>query len=314
MNPRGTSESGRVDDRGVVRIPEVFLNGFADSVFVRLEHLFRPLLGLELWHPDTWRDELKATPPETLIEHPYMRKGVTVPIADDGSVVVPPAYWRVGGFSADVVILGQEVCIAVQDATGWEIARQRELLEFQRLASTVGLGQIEQDTRALGSRDVAAVEVVNAKLLDLVAREPDRLRALAPREFEEIVADLFRSQGFTVILTPPSDDRGVDLYVVEHHEFGVSCIVVDCKRYHAGLPVGIALVRQLNGVIFEQQADAGMIVTTSRFTRGARKLASAYPRRLALADFRDLEASLTDGRCLTRYSRIPTAAAVAATS
>jgi restriction system protein len=108
---------------------------------------------------------------------------------------------------------------------------------------------------------------------------------LAPRKFEEIVADLLAQQGYTVELTPSSSDGGFDMYVAKKDNLGSFLYLVECKRYTPPNKVGVEIVRALHGVVQQQQANAGVIVTSSFFTKGAQELQQRVPRQLHLHDY-----------------------------
>lgn len=105
------------------------------------------------------------------------------------------------------------------------------------------------------------------------------LLAMDPVAFERHVMSFFTKAGHPVGLTPRSNDFGVDGYVV--HPDGV--VVVQCKRYGLDNPVGRPAVQQFKGVVEEQKALRGYLVTTSRFTAEA-AASAAQSSRLILID------------------------------
>jgi hypothetical protein len=137
-------------------------------------------------------------------------------------------------------------------------------------------------------RFITRVEAVSSDLVQRVSADPDLLRRLTPRQFEEVMAELYSRQGLTVELTPPTRDGGVDLYVVQHTSLGRRLTVVDCKQYRNDRLLGVGMVRQLLGTVATREASAGVLATTSFFTRGAKELQAKYPFRLALQDYHDL--------------------------
>ncbi len=143
------------------------------------------------------------------------------------------------------------------------------------------------------------IQAVNNDLVEFLAHNPRLMYRLEPRQLEELVAELYARQGFTVELTPPSADGGVDLYVVQHTALGRRLTIVDCKRYREDRPVGVGIVRHLYGTVVDKDASAGVIATTSFFTRGAVEFQAKYPFRLGLQDFFDLE-RLLRGRTTRR--------------
>ena len=117
-------------------------------------------------------------------------------------------------------------------------------------------------------------------------RRPELMRDLHSRDFEELVGDLFARNGFRVEMTPSSHDGGADLYAVLDTNLDEMRFAVECKRYSPGNPVGPRFVRELRGVVDRERAVCrGVLVTTSRFTRGAYKEQRATPASLSLQDF-----------------------------
>lgn len=99
------------------------------------------------------------------------------------------------------------------------------------------------------------------------------LNLLSPSEFEWIVGELFRREGWSVIETGRMDgpDGGIDLVLVRDGERRV----VQCKRWHA--PVGVKEVRAFMGTLLRSDgsAQAGTFVTLSEFFEQARQEAEA---------------------------------------
>jgi restriction system protein len=91
---------------------------------------------------------------------------------------------------------------------------------------------------------------------------------MTPRKFEELVADMFRNQGYEVTLTPSSNDGGMDVIAVRRDGIGTVMIVVECKRYAEDNKVGVEIARGLYGVVEQRRATRGIIATTSFFTKG----------------------------------------------
>ena len=136
------------------------------------------------------------------------------------------------------------------------------------------------------------LETINAELVRYLARHPEKMHSLQPRKFEELVAELFRDQGYEVELTRFSKDGGFDIRVVRKSAVGLGLTLIECKRYSQGNPVGVELVRGLHSVVETANATSGLLVTTSYFTKGARALQDTYKHRLDLADFERLQGML----------------------
>jgi HJR/Mrr/RecB family endonuclease len=138
-----------------------------------------------------------------------------------------------------------------------------------------------------------AFNSVNEKLVRYLASHPGRLFDLTPRRFEELVAELFRDQGFEVLLTPQSRDGGFDIKAIIRDSMGIPLLYsVECKLYRPERPVGVEVVRSLYGSASVVGATCGVVATTSRFTRDAQEFASKVKYRLSLRDYNDVVAWL----------------------
>jgi restriction system protein len=95
-----------------------------------------------------------------------------------------------------------------------------------------------------------------------------------PFDFERHVMSYFQDAGLFAWVTKKSNDAGVDGFA--RHSNGL--IVVQCKRNSEENNVGRPTVQQFKGVVEENEAWKGFIVTTSRFTREAMDSASKNSR------------------------------------
>lgn len=125
-----------------------------------------------------------------------------------------------------------------------------------------------------------------------LARHPDRMHNLPSRRFEELVAELLVRDGMDVQLTSPQNDGGRDILAYLNTPAGEHLFYVECKRYSRANPVGVGLVRELFGVVEAERATAGLLVTTSRFTKGALRFRETLRHRMSLKDFEVLVAWL----------------------
>lgn len=134
-----------------------------------------------------------------------------------------------------------------------------------------------------------AVAEFSDDLIAYLAANPEQIYTLTPRRFEELVAELYRRRGFEATLTPASGDQGVDIYVVRRDDLGTSLTVVQAKRYAPNRKVGASVVRELVGTVDLQRASTGVLITTSGFEPGARRVEEQYRYRLALRDYVGLQ-------------------------
>jgi restriction system protein len=114
--------------------------------------------------------------------------------------------------------------------------------------------------------DVAASAAVNA------------LDGMTWREFEMLVGEAFRLQGYRVMETGGNGaDGGVDLVLRKNNEK----FFVQCKQWKA-YKVGVEVVRELYGVMAAHGAAGGFVVTSGRFTNAATEFTQG--RNMKLVD------------------------------
>jgi len=109
------------------------------------------------------------------------------------------------------------------------------------------------------------------KIISDIYQDYPRIYTIEPREFEEMIAELLRNEGFEVELTKQTRDNGYDILALRkigNYSFPLK-FLVECKRYRDNRPVGIELIRSFKEVLDTEQANRGIIATTSYFTRDA---------------------------------------------
>lgn len=96
------------------------------------------------------------------------------------------------------------------------------------------------------------------------------LNGMSWREFELLVGEAFRMQGYQVTEQGGAQaDGGVDLMLRKGNEI----FLVQCKQWKA-LKVGVDIVRELYGVMAARGAAGGFVVTSGEFTGDAQAFAS----------------------------------------
>lgn len=110
------------------------------------------------------------------------------------------------------------------------------------------------------------------------AQNVDALDGMSWREFELLVGQAFRLQGFRVSESGGGGpDGGVDLTMTK----GTEKFLVQCKQWKA-FKVGVDVVRELYGVMAARGATGGFVVTSGRFTAEAKAFAEG--RNVQLVD------------------------------
>lgn len=105
-----------------------------------------------------------------------------------------------------------------------------------------------------------------------------KLFTIHPREFEKIIAELLYNQGFEVELTKQTRDNGYDILALKYiNGFSPIKYLVECKRYAEDRKIGVEIVRSFKEVLQTENANKGIIVTTSYFTKDAIKKQAETP-------------------------------------
>lgn len=125
----------------------------------------------------------------------------------------------------------------------------------------------------------AAAAFYRRRLLDR-QRDLESLRQTTWQDFERLVGEVYRRQGYRVIETGGGGaDGGIDLKLVKNGETWL----VQCKRWQRER-VGVKVARELFGVVAGEQATGGILITTSAFTPDAEDFARGKPLTLVAGD------------------------------
>jgi len=139
-----------------------------------------------------------------------------------------------------------------------------------------------EDSESPGS--LVILPVITPELLAVISTHPELLRTVEPRTFERILAELLEIQGYTVELQRGTKDGGIDIFaLMKEGPLGPHRYLVQAKRWTNA--VGVAPVRELLFLHDHHRVSKACLVTTSRFTRGAWKLADEYQWQLELRDY-----------------------------
>ena len=127
------------------------------------------------------------------------------------------------------------------------------------------------------------IEPIDHSSLRLLVKHPELLSALHWRSFEKLLAHLLRELGYEIELQRGTKDGGVDIFAQkEGGAFGLHRYLVQAKRWSKA--VGVASVRETLFLHNEHRMTKSCLVTTSRFTAGASKMAEEFRWQLELRD------------------------------
>ncbi|MGI3098920.1 restriction endonuclease [Vibrio diabolicus] len=145
-------------------------------------------------------------------------------------------------------------------------------------------------------RIITDINLIRSNIPDLVRflrDNPQHLHQIEPREFEQVIAEIFKHSGFEVTLTKSTRDGGKDIIAVQRHALGIDTkYFIEYKRYAPDNKVGVEVVRALHGV---KNTIGGpnkvILVTTSAFTQGAIDFAQSQASScwdISLKDYQDI--------------------------
>jgi len=124
---------------------------------------------------------------------------------------------------------------------------------------------------------------VYADLYSHFESRPEDLYSLSWRDYEVLLAEVLKTQGFEALLGPGSDDGGVDITLIQRDPIGDILTVVQAKKYAPRNKIQPADVRALYGVQMADRAQNALFVTTSAYSPAAQKFAARENVKMQLA-------------------------------
>ena len=131
------------------------------------------------------------------------------------------------------------------------------------IAPIVGIG-------FLAIAAMSALESWNRSKLLASQKSIDTIQSLHWSEFEKLVAEFYRRQGYFVTENrSQGPDGGVDIVIEKDR----SQTLVQCKNWKSA-KVGVKVLREMYGLVHDWKAQAAIIVTSGTFTQDARSFAA----------------------------------------
>ena len=120
-------------------------------------------------------------------------------------------------------------------------------------------------------------EFFDQRFIDFLSVNQDKLGDIHWRKFEELISECFNKFGYKVELGPGTNDDGVDVRVWMDDKSTAPEYIIQCKRHKA--KIDKVTVKGLYADVLHNEANMGLLVTTSEFSVGARKTVKArgYP-------------------------------------
>jgi hypothetical protein len=120
------------------------------------------------------------------------------------------------------------------------------------------------------SEDIKVVTPLAEEMAVLCGAKPERIDSLNSRQFEELIASLFRNHGFDVDLTSTTRDGGYDIVAAAHTGLKKETVLIEVKQFAPHRPVGVDIVRALYGVRALNKASKAILVTSSYVSQYAK--------------------------------------------
>jgi len=159
--------------------------------------------------------------------------------------------------------------------------------QLGRAEATLG-GTLDE---AIAERDTDRIDTVAERLNAATDGEwtSDDLLSCSHREFEVLIADLWREGGFDARTTKYVQDYNVDVIA----QADGTRELVQAKQYKPGNKVGVRTVQRTAGLLVEFDADSVAVVTSSSFTENARESVERMSEQVRLVDGEQLCELLT---------------------
>lgn len=185
---------------------------------------------------------------------------------------------------------------------GTTLAQFAEFTEWRDNSNSTETGQPVAVAQPLLSDEAAhrtpeeRIEAARADMeKGLRAELLERVRAMTPADFEELIVQLLLKMGYgsgaeeMAQALGGSGDQGID-GVIHQDPLGLDRVYIQAKRYGDGNTVGSGAIRDFNGALDLKRAPKGLFVTASSFSRDARIQAESATRQIVLIDGEELAA------------------------
>ena len=157
------------------------------------------------------------------------------------------------------------------------------------------------DGRATGLNDV--ISIIKAKYMEHPLPIKESLLSITPREFELLVAYLYKKKRYKVTITSQSRDGGYDVIAEKNNIRENEKLYIECKRYSNN--IGVVIARQVLGTLTINNATKAVIICSSHFTKPA-KDAAAESKRLELIDIDNFDMEMRTNVDYNWISKIST--------
>lgn len=130
---------------------------------------------------------------------------------------------------------------------------------------------------------------IDQRYIDYLSNHLDDIGEINWRKFEGLTGEFFKKKGYEVILGNGRNDDGIDLRVWkdEKDKENPPMILIQCKRQKA--QVEKVVVKALWADVLNENAESGLIVTSSKVSAGAKETCKVRGYNIDFAERKNLE-------------------------
>lgn len=126
-------------------------------------------------------------------------------------------------------------------------------------------------------KEISVESIINNQNNEVAIELLNKVQQVAPAFFEIIVVDLLVAMGYSgengeAKVTTRTNDGGID-GIINQDPLGTSTVYIQAKRYKEENTIGRPAIQSFYGALAAVNADRGVFITTSSFTKGAQDFA-----------------------------------------
>lgn len=129
---------------------------------------------------------------------------------------------------------------------------------------------------------------VYSELYSHFAKRPDDLYNLHWRDYEILLSEILKTQGFDVLLGPGRNDGGIDITLLQRDPIGDLVTLIQAKKFAPENKIDLTAVQALFGAQMADGAQKAMFVTTSSYAPVAKRFAARETVSMDLANSADV--------------------------
>lgn len=129
-----------------------------------------------------------------------------------------------------------------------------------------------------------SLDFLDQKFIDYLAVNGTEIEKIHWRNFERLCAEYFRRNGYKVVLGDGRNDGGIDIRAFSNEKVSLPSIVIQCKRYKSENKVSIETVKAFYTDVCFENAEQGVIATSSYIAPGGKKIVDTRKYNISFAE------------------------------